>query len=123
MKFSLPIPPSINRTYGVSGSFKDTRFYKKAIATDWEKEAGWLLKTQIQKNGYKRKLPFLGDIRVEITYYYSRNRDWDAGNKILCDLLEHGGVYKNDMQIVEAQVKKFSDPGNARVEVEVAEIK
>lgn len=124
MKFILPIPPSINATYGVSGfNYKNnSRMYKKAIATDWENKAGWELKLQINKMGMSKRLPLISNIKINVDYFYLKNRDWDAGNKILCDLLEKMQVYKNDMQIVEACVRKFADPGDPRVEIEVLSV-
>jgi|SRR5258706_15175103 len=108
MKFILPLPPSINNTYAVSREGQRT-LYKKAIARDWEIEAGWEIIRQRSK--FDPKYPLKGDIQVDIHWLCTRKRDIDAGIKILLDLLQRQNIYGNDSQVkalhvaIEASVK------------------
>lgn len=45
MKFTLSMPPGINKTYGVTRKGK-IPFYKKPEVREWEHEAGWEVKRQ-----------------------------------------------------------------------------
>lgn len=117
MTFSLPIPPSINQTYGVSKAGLHGLYKKEAVKT-WERSAGWTVKRQLMKLGTRKKyLPYLGNVRVEINWFFLKNRDIDSGIKILLDLFEDMGIYKNDMQITELNMKKEFDSKEPRVEV------
>ena len=122
MNFILPMPPSINQTYGVSaGGVKG--LFKRSGVRDWEKEAGWELKSQFVKQGLNRKhFPILGKVKIEVNWFYRNNRDIDAGIKVLLDLFEDHGIYKNDMQVVEVKLTKESDPKKPRVEVEITQL-
>ena len=117
MKIILPIPPSINRTYGVTRSGK-IPFYKKKPVRVWEWTAGWEIKHQQGRN----KQTFLGKIRLDIQFYYKRDRDIDSGLKVLLDLLQKQRIYLNDKQVVELYVLKYQDLIKPRVEVEIKEI-
>ena len=117
MNFTLPLPPSINKTYGVS-RFGASAMYKKTVVKEWETKAGWEIKQQLLKLGVKKKqLPYKGKIRMDVTWYFLRNRDIDSGIKVLLDFLEDYNIYENDQQIVEVKMKKEFDATNPRVEV------
>jgi Holliday junction resolvase RusA-like endonuclease len=115
MKFILPMPPSINNTYAVNRTGKNT-FYKKKNVKDWEKEAGWMIKKQWKGS----KNPFNGDVQVGIDFYYADNRDIDNGLKVLFDLLQKQRVVINDKQIRKiTHVNIYQDLQNPRVEIEI----
>ena len=103
MKFTLPLPPSINRTYGVSTK-GDRHMYKRQVVKDWEEAAGWEIKKQHAQSSTIDKDK---DICVYIDWYLERNRDIDAGIKVLLDLFQKQRVYENDMKIIELIVRKY----------------
>lgn len=115
MKFILPLPPSINRTYGIGNG----RMYKRAGVREWEEEAGW---SMVQSRVEKQFDTLTGPVRVCITWFFKINRDIDASIKVLLDLLEKHRVYENDKQVRELQIKIFEDKKSPRVEVEIYEI-
>ena len=114
MKFILTMPPSINATYKTSG---EGGFYKSQKAHDWTEEAGYAVK----KQRIGRRI-ITGSVIVTISWFYKKNRDIDAGMKLLLDLLQKQDIYKDDIQIQEMAVHKEQDTLNPRVEVEVYEM-
>lgn len=111
MKFVLTIPPSINRTYGVTRSGK-IPFYKKKVVRNWEWIAGWEVKSQrVDKTMY------LNEVKMDIKFYYQRQADIDNGLKVLLDLFQKQMIYKNDKQVKKLNVEVFQDLINPRVEV------
>lgn len=115
MKFVLPMPPSINATYKTSN---EGGFFKSEKAKEWTDTAGW----QVKKQRVGRKT-ITGPVIVMISWFYKKNRDIDAGIKLLLDLLQKQEIYKDDMQIQEMAVHKKQDTETPRVEVEIHEIK
>ncbi len=114
MKFTLPMPPSINQTYGV----KDDVFYKRKRVKQWEHDAGWEIKQQ--KVGGK---VFTGSVQVGIDWFYSADRDIDAGIKVLLDLLEKQYIVNNDRQIRRiTHIDIYEDKKDPRVEIEIEEM-
>lgn len=125
MKYILPLPPSINQTYGIGG-FGKTVMYKRKPVKDWETTAGWEIKHQYMKLK-KTKLevyPLSGDVQMEIHWFYRINRDIDAGLKVLLDLFQKQNIYLNDRQVRKITNMTIErDSKNPRVEVELCEIK
>ena len=113
MKFVLPMPPGLNSTYGLT---RNGGMFKNRIAAEWEELAGWEIKRQ-----RKIKKTYLGEIKLKIKFFYSRDRDVDAGIKILIDLLEKQRIYNNDSQVVELFVTKERDTKYPHAEVEIYE--
>ena len=107
MFFTLPLPPSVNRMYGLKGHI---RFPSKELKV-WQEEAWYIIKA-------KRPKTLKGDVSVAIHYFLKFKRDIDSG-KALLDILEKAGVVENDNQVVDLHVKKHSDKSNPRVEIEV----
>lgn len=116
MKFTLSMPPGINKTYGVTRKGK-IPFYKKPVVREWENEAGWEVKRQWKG----RKIAMTGELSVEVIFFYKYNRDIDGGLKVLLDLFQRSGVYANDQQIIELIVHKKQDLLKPRVEVQIDE--
>lgn len=115
MKFILPMPPTLNRTYGVGNG----KMYKNKTAKEWEEEAGFVILTQ--RKG--KHLPLEGKISFGITWFYEYDRDIDAGLKILLDLFEKQSVVKNDRQFRKCEyIDIFEDVDNPRVEVLINEM-
>ena len=118
MHFVLPLPPGINRTYGVSSS-KDHHMYKTKIVKDWEEEAGYRL--LIQKQKYD--VPILSKASIGIHWYYKLDRDIDAGFKVLLDIFQKNNIVKNDRQfrkVTHIDIEKDID--NPRVEVDIEKL-
>ena len=119
MKFVLPLPPSINNTYGVSRRGTQA-LYKREVVKEWEGKAGWIIKRQLLKMGSEKKLlPYKGKIRMEIGWFFLRNRDIDSGIKVLLDIFEDYKIYANDQQVIKINMKKEFDSKDPRVEVEI----
>ena len=117
MKFTLTMPPGINRTYGVTRNGK-IPFYKKPCVREWEDQAGWEVKRQWKG----KKVTMLGEIEVTVDWYYSRNRDIDAGIKVLLDLFKKQRVYDDDMQVISLIMTKQQDIKNPRAEITIYEM-
>ena len=119
MKFTLPLPPSINRTYGINRT-SDNPMYKRQVVRDWEYTAGWDIKRQcidLRKQVYL-PLPIPYDIQIGITWFYRVDRDIDAGIKVLFDLLQKQRILVNDRQIRRiTHVDIYPDHDKPRVEI------
>jgi len=93
----LPYPPTINCYYRNVGfrtliSREGRRFRERVLSV--------LAAT--------RPRPFDGPIAVQVEVYPPdhRRRDIDNVQKSLFDALQHGGVYRDDSQIVRLQIEK-----------------
>lgn len=115
MKFTLPLPPGINRTYGVSTT-REHAMYKRKPVKDWEFTAGWEIKRQYAGQVETYTEP----VKMGIHWYYKYNRDIDAGLKVLLDLFEKQQIYENDRLVREIMyIRITKDTKHPRVEVEV----
>lgn len=115
MKFILPMPPGINRTYGVNLE-QNGRMYKKKTVTDWEEDAMYSI--ILQWKG--RREPLKGNVQVGINWFYKVDRDIDAGLKVLLDVFQKANVYKNDGQVRRiTHMDIAEDKENPRVEVQI----
>ncbi len=94
---TLPIPPSVNHLYGRNGH----KTYITPIGQAWFEEAGWMIKTQ-----WKKKM-IIGEVALYIKLYFCGRYDWDNGNKAVSDLLTKMRVYKDDGQVMFAQIEKI----------------
>jgi len=120
MKFTLPLPPTLNHTYAVSRTARHPMFKKKTVK-DWEFTAGWDLKKQLMD--MKGQKTFTGNVKVGLTFYYRVNRDIDASIKVLLDLLQKQQVVVNDRQIRKIMyIDIFQDVQKPRVEVVIYEM-
>lgn len=120
MKFVLPLPPGINKTYGVNYQAKGPALYKRGHVKDWEYEAGWEIKRRI---GREKFAGFKGRVKMGIDWYVSVDRDIDAGIKVLLDLFTRQRVYADDRQVrYITHIGIFEDKKNPRVEVELDEM-
>ncbi|HOG29679.1 MAG TPA: RusA family crossover junction endodeoxyribonuclease [Vicinamibacterales bacterium] len=97
IEFDLPYPPSVNHYYRRVGprtliSREGRRFRERVLSV--------LAAT--------RPRPFDGPIAVQVEVYPPdhRRRDIDNVQKSLFDALQHGGVYRDDSQIVRLQIEK-----------------
>ncbi len=113
MKFTLPLPPSINRTYRTT---RHGGFYSSKESKDWTKEAGYTYLSS------KNKKTFSRPIYVSITWFLKRDRDIDSGLKILLDFLQRQRIIKNDSLIKHLNVLKFIDKTNPRCEIEIEKL-
>lgn len=119
MNFILPLPPGINRTYGINTKSEGNPMYKKPRVRNWEDDAGFEVLRQLTPE-MKKLIPLKGDVEMGIRWYYKYNRDIDAGLKVLLDLFEKQNVYLNDRQVRRFKYYEiFRDPKHPRVEVEI----
>jgi Holliday junction resolvase RusA-like endonuclease len=97
IELELPFPPSVNHYYRRVG-------FRTLISREGrrfrEKVCGLLAGAGVS--------PMAGPLVLEIELYPPdhRPRDIDNVQKALLDALEHGGLYKNDSQIVTLIVEK-----------------
>lgn len=91
MKFTLPMPPSLNRYYRSLGRGRvviseEGRAYRKAV------------RDQVLVQRVKR---IDGRLQLEVVLCFGRNGKSDLDNrcKSLQDALQHAGVYEDDSQI------------------------
>lgn len=120
MIFVLPLPPGINKTYGVNHKSYGPALYKRGEVRDWEHEAGWIIKKHMGRKGY---VPFKGRVEAGITWYVKFDRDIDAGLKVLLDVFQKQRVYANDKQVRRiTHIDIFEHDKNPRVEVELNEM-
>lgn len=103
IQFTLPMPPSINRTYKVGQG----RFYKDNGATAWSTEAQWYMKAEgVQK---------LPEGRYGLSIWFDglrKNADLDNRVKIIQDTLQAAGIIENDKHIDELHLYRGT-PGPA----------
>lgn len=92
-------------------------FIKSQKALDYEANA--LVQLKLHKNRYKWQT-IEGPCVLEAEIYYASRRP-DLDVSLLQDVLEKGGVYKNDRQIVELHLFKHLDKNNPRSVVTVYE--
>lgn len=112
MKFTLPLPPSVNSMYSQSRSgFR----FKTKEAKDWTLCA--LLTIRQQKY-----MCMLGPVEVSIKFHFRNSRS-DIDNKIkaLLDVMTDAKVYKDDSQITKLVVEKFINSVPTKVEIEIHE--
>lgn len=112
MKFTFPLPPSINATYRGAGG----RLVYTDVAEAYKQEIGLKL-NQIDS------VPFTGQCVVYLEVYmrYLAKGDMHNNHKLLLDLLE-GHAYLNDQQVVELHIVRRHDPDNPHVDVDVREL-
>ena len=122
VRFSLPLPPSINRQYARAGNrrvlSKEAKAFKKAV------------KLRIHKLRVDDVItePFIaalknGWIGIFMDMYFESplKRDLDGGLKITQDaILSELGI--NDNRVVDIHLVKRIDPLNPRVEIELEAI-
>lgn len=104
-------PPLINRSYKSGNG----HFYK-----DGEQQARQDSYITQARSQYRQK-PLHGPLSVVYEFYYQRaNTDWESGVKGTQDSL-NGIVWKDDVQVIEAVVRKYSDPKNPHVDIIVSD--
>ena len=103
------LPPLLNRSYKSGNG----HFYKDSEQTARQEAYAWQAKAQ-----YRQK-PLECPVSVVYEFYYARaNTDWESGVKGTQDAL-NGIVWKDDVQIIEATVRKYTDSKNPRVEITI----
>jgi Holliday junction resolvase RusA-like endonuclease len=107
---NLPIPPSVNRLWRVSGR----RVHRSARYVAWQRSAGWEL--QVQKPA-----PFPADATIGLNIragMTSKRRDIDNLAKAICDLMQAHGVIDNDAAVKDLRLTwdDSIEPGRVRVE-------
>lgn len=119
MRFILPLPPSINQTYGVNRN-AEFPMYKRQKVKDWEEAAGWDI---LQQKDKSLSFPLTGTIAMGVVWYYKDDRDVDAGLKVLLDVFQKFNIYKNDRQVRRILgIDIFEDKANPRAEVFLEEL-
>ena len=106
------IGPSDNHAYLFRGRLhflsKEAKLFKESVA--------WLA-----KDAYGNHKPMVDKVSVIINFYLKRDRDLLGSDKLLMDALQ-GIVYVNDKQIVHAELNKFVDKEDPRVELTVIKL-
>lgn len=107
---TLSVPPSANRYWrnvrGRNIVSEEGRVYKEQI--------GWEARAQ----GVHEELE--GELAVRMKWYREAKRgDLDNRIKIPLDALQ-GIAYKNDSQVGDIHIERYEDPGDPRLEIELA---
>jgi Holliday junction resolvase RusA-like endonuclease len=89
LQFILPLAPSVNRLWRISGK----RMYKSQEYKNWIEEAGWMLKEQI-----KTKIDGKYAIHIAVLRADKRRRDLDNLLKATSDLLVAMQIVEDDSQ-------------------------
>lgn len=110
MKYTLPMPPSVNAMYRRNP--RGFGMYKTPEAKAWITEC---------LSHIRRKNPLKGKIDVSAEFYFARESDIDNRLKPLLDLLQEANVVENDKQVYSLVVTKLFDKVNPRVELVVVE--
>jgi Holliday junction resolvase RusA-like endonuclease len=108
---TLPLPPTLNHSYGYRSMGRHVSMYKKPEAKQWQRQAALLIQASRHQ-----KTPTKSIVTIKIHMYYKFNRDIDSSLKLLFDTME-GIVYENDRQIISLLVFKDKDKDNPRLEV------
>ena len=106
--------PRINAMYKTT---KYGGFYKSQQAKEWIDLA--ILSLIPYRTKYKMIEDF--PIKISADFYFKRDRDIDSSIKSLLDLLQNR-IYRNDSQINELNIRKFSDKTNPRIEILIEEL-
>lgn len=110
IEVELPYPPSVNHYYRRVCSrtliSREGRRYRERVCAS------------LGDLGIRR---FVGPVAVEVELFPPdrRRRDCDNTLKALFDSLQHGGVYRDDSQIVRLVVEKFDCVPGGRVIVRI----
>jgi len=110
----LPVPKS-NRYIRKKGG----KVFKPPRVKNWEVRALWEIKEQYKGEPLVSKL----SVYVELVLPNHRRRDIDNMLKSLWDILEKGGVIKNDSQIYEVRTIKRVIKGQQCTIVRIGEFK
>ena len=114
MKFTLPLPPALNKCYRPSvGANGKPYTYKTKTAKQWQSDAFYLMKQQMTD---RRTIDSY--VTLNIALHLKRDRDIDSSHKLLLDTLEYAKVINNDKQIKLLITHKHKS-NNPRVEIEI----
>lgn len=118
MTYTLPLPPSLNRTYQAAyrPNLRRVCFFMTKEASTWKKEA----QETLTKSAHRRK-PTAKDVEVFITWFLKRDRDCDGGLKLVLDALQ-GTLIDNDRQVLALHAFKEKAEGEPHCEIDVFEL-
>lgn len=114
IKFTVPVPPSINHCYW----YRNGRKYRTTQAKNYCDEVIYIVRNIMHKQKFK-KFEDGKKIVCEMIYYFPDARRRDSHNtfKILLDAIEEAGLYTDDRYIL-IHVKDIAvDKKNPRVEL------
>ncbi len=122
MRFTLPLPPSINNQYVTVGHkrvlSREASAFKKQVAAAVENAVSHdaALLAELEE---MRETP----LGVDLLFYFAspRKRDLDGGLKIALDSI-CGALGLDDRDVVDLHLAKYLDPLNPRVELDIAAI-
>lgn len=114
MKFTLPLPPTMNSTYRSTWNKKTGRIFFSMDKT----AKRWLNDSRLKLQELWVDKIIEGPVAVNASLFLLRDRDVDSGAKILLDSLQES-VIVNDKQVVSFHITKEMDKENPRAEVEV----
>ena len=113
IEITLPWPPSYNNYYRIAGK----RLVIGKVGKRFRRAASLIA-------AYQKAETFLGPVHMEIDLHPpdKRRRDCDNYQKIVCDALQHGLVYKDDSQIMKLTTEKKEKHPDGKVVVRVYEV-
>ena len=113
---TLSIPPSVNSAY-ITRSKSYGRFMRPS-ARAWCDDATEKIINEVYIQNWET---LSAKTVVEMTFYFKDKRIRDTNNclKLLCDVLEDGGVYSNDYYCLPRVNNFFIDKNNPRLELTI----
>lgn len=93
----VPAKKNLQRAF-VVGTHVAIRKHERVVSYE---ELVW---GEVKQQGVKR---MEGNLKLDLTVHYFRNRDVDGSLTTIMDALQDAGVYDNDSQIIEAHVRKL----------------
>lgn len=121
MRFTLPMPPSVNALYGVNHRtgqkflLDEQRRFRSVVIG--------LVKGRMLREEQRAK-PLLGRVQLVAAFHFADRRRSDVSNRVkaLEDALTHAGAYRDDSQIDDLRAYRIVGHGEERCEVVLTEI-
>ena len=116
LRLVIPPAPSVNAMYFTTKFGKRVRTKK---AKEWFAEAEAITQEAIKAQGWKKTTRQKVVVDVLTVWGDNRRRDTNNLSKSLADMLEHAGVYDDDMYALIRFIDFGVDKDNPRVEIVV----
>lgn len=114
LRLTIPPAPSVNAMYFTTKFGKRVRTKK---AKEWFEKAEAITRKAIKEQGWKKTEGQKVIVNVMTLWGDKRRRDTNNLSKSLADMLEHAGVYDDDVHALIRFIDYDVDKSNPRVEM------